>query len=63
MGWEYMNRYFQRGRPDLLCKIERKKAPSEKNTASTDPHFKKIESNVLYQAHVLNTVKVSPDCN
>lgn len=57
LSWEYMNRYFQRGRPDLLCKIRRKKAPSEKGSASADPHLRRIESNVVYQAHVLNAVK------
>lgn len=55
--WEYRNRYFLRGRPDLLHKIKRKRAPSERAVSCADPHLKKIESSVVYQAHVLNAVK------
>lgn len=51
---EYRNRHFQRSRPDLLGKIRRKKAPSER---SADPQLRKIETNIVFQAHVLNAVK------
>lgn len=57
LPWEYKNKYFQRGRPDLLSKIKRKKAPSEKSGSSGDPNLRKIENSIVYQAHVLNTVK------
>lgn len=54
--WEYKNKYFQRGRPELLDKIRRKKAPSEgSGSGSTSP--KQIESGMVYQSHVLNAVR------
>ncbi|WEL39251.1 heat shock transcription factor [Encephalitozoon hellem] len=54
--WEYKNKYFQRGRPELLAKIRRKKAPSEGNgPGNTSP--RQIESGMVYQSHVLNAVR------
>lgn len=54
-GWEYRNKYFQRGRHELLDKIRRKRAPGEGSGGGTNP--KQIESGIVYQSHVLNTVK------
>ncbi|KAH9411033.1 HSF-type DNA-binding protein [Ordospora pajunii] len=54
--WEYKNRYFQRGRPDLLSKIRRKKAPSEMG-GGEGSRPKQIESSIVYQSHVLSSIR------
>ncbi|UTX45816.1 heat shock transcription factor [Encephalitozoon intestinalis] len=54
--WEYRNKYFQRGRPELLDKIRRKKAPSECGV-SGGSNPKQIESGIVYQSHVLNAIR------
>ncbi|CAD26403.1 HEAT SHOCK TRANSCRIPTION FACTOR HSF [Encephalitozoon cuniculi GB-M1] len=54
--WEYRNKHFQRGKHELLSKIRRKKAPSEGcGAGGTNP--KQIESGIVYQSHVLDTVR------